>query len=51
MHPLKSPGPDGFAACFYQKAWDTVRSEVCIAILDFLNGGIFHKKLTKLLLL
>jgi hypothetical protein len=47
MHPLKSPGPDDFAACFYQKAWDTVRSEVCIAILDFLNGGIFHKKINK----
>jgi hypothetical protein len=43
MHPLKSLGPDGFAACFYQKAWDTVQSEVCTTILDFLNGGIFHK--------
>lgn len=41
MHPLKSPGPDGFATCFYQKAWDTIRNEVCTAVLEFLNGGGF----------
>lgn len=41
MGPLKSPGPDGFAACFYQKAWDTVRQKVCAAVLDFLNWGVF----------
>jgi hypothetical protein len=42
MHPLKSPRPDGFAVCFYQKAWSIVWSEVCAAVLDFLNGGVFH---------
>ena len=42
MHPLKSPGPDGFAARFYQKAWTIVRSELCAVVLDFLNGGDFH---------
>lgn len=41
MHPLKSPGPDGFAVVFYQKSWATIRNEVCLAILDFLNGGFF----------
>ena len=42
MHPLKSLGPNGFAACFYHKAWNIVRSEVYAAVLDFLNGSVFH---------
>jgi hypothetical protein len=45
MHPLKSPGPDGFAACFYQKSWATVKTEVCVAVLDFLNNGNFVNEL------
>ena len=42
MQSLKSLGPNGFVACFYQKPWNIVRSEVCVAVLDFLNGGVFH---------
>jgi hypothetical protein len=45
MHPLKSPGPDGFAACFYQKSWATVKIDVCMAVLDFLNNGVFDNDL------
>jgi hypothetical protein len=41
MHPLKSFGPDGFAACFYQKSWATVEKVVSQAALQFLNGGTF----------
>jgi hypothetical protein len=38
MGPLKSPGPDGFGACFYQTYWTVVGEEVSQVILSFLNG-------------
>lgn len=41
MHPLKSPGPDGFSVCFYHKLWATVGKVVSQAVLQFLNGGVF----------
>jgi hypothetical protein len=40
MHPLKSPGPDGFSACFYQRSWSVVRAKVCNAVLEFFNSGL-----------
>jgi hypothetical protein len=41
MHPLKSLGLDGFSACFYQQSWSTMKGEVCNAVLDYLNNGVF----------
>jgi hypothetical protein len=41
MHPLKSPGPDGFGSCFFQKHWQVVGEEVRRSVLDFLNFEIF----------
>lgn len=37
MHPLESPGPDGFVASFYQKNWRTVGPKVRAAVLSFLK--------------
>jgi len=45
MHPLKAPGLDGFPTAFYQKSWATTGSEVCRAVLHFLNGGLLDTKL------
>ncbi|XP_042965938.1 uncharacterized protein LOC122299618 [Carya illinoinensis] len=39
MAPLKSPGPDGFGACFFQKYWQVVGDEVSKTVLDWLNGN------------
>ncbi len=39
--PLKSPGWDGFVACFYQKSWGTGGNVVSKAVLNYLNGGPF----------
>jgi len=46
MHPLKSPGPDGYHAVFYQKNWRTVGRDVCKAVLFYLNGGQLDAGLT-----
>jgi hypothetical protein len=35
MAPLKPLGPDGFAACFYQKNWAIIGDEACIMFRDF----------------
>lgn len=47
MAPLKSPGPDDFAASFFQNSWDTVGEEVCRAALGFLNYKSFDAVINK----
>jgi hypothetical protein len=45
MHSLKSPRPDGKSAYFYQHSWATVKGEVSMAVLDFLNNEIFDSSI------
>lgn len=45
MAPFKFPSPNGFSAYFFQAYWPIVGFEVCKAVLQFLNEGIFDKDL------
>ena len=38
MSPYKSPGSDGFSACFYQKYWHVVGEDVCLVVMEFMKG-------------
>lgn len=36
---LKAPGPDGFNDLFFQKNWESVKTDVSKAVCEFFNGG------------
>lgn len=38
--PLKSPGPDGFPARFYQRNWGTIKADIIGAVRRFFQTGL-----------
>ncbi|GJV13950.1 putative reverse transcriptase domain-containing protein [Tanacetum coccineum] len=41
----RAPGPDGFTAAFFKKAWDVVGGDITCAIRDFFSNGKLLKEL------
>ena len=41
----KSPGPDGFSAYFYKKAWGSVGPDFCEAVREFFSSGQLLKQM------
>ncbi|KAK1684139.1 hypothetical protein QYE76_044987 [Lolium multiflorum] len=39
MHPDRSPGPDGLTAGFYIRHWNVLKTSICAAVRNFLDGG------------
>ncbi|XP_074300110.1 uncharacterized protein LOC141631324 [Silene latifolia] len=47
MGPMKSPGPDGIPAIFYQRCWHLVKKDCTKAILSILNSGVVLKEMNR----
>jgi hypothetical protein len=45
LGPLKTPGPDGIPATFYQKFWSTVRIDIINMVKAFFHSGFMLKSL------
>lgn len=44
---LRAPGPDGFNGLFYQKNWDCVKNDICLAVRGFFEGGMIPDELNE----
>ncbi|GKE14880.1 RNA-directed DNA polymerase, eukaryota, reverse transcriptase zinc-binding domain protein, partial [Tanacetum coccineum] len=46
----KAPGPDGYTACIFKKAWSVIGNEVCLAIKEFFRSGKLLKEVNSTLI-
>ncbi|XP_074304710.1 uncharacterized protein LOC141639512 [Silene latifolia] len=47
MGAMKSPGPDGIPAIFYQKCWHLIKKDFTKAVLSILNSGMVLREVNK----
>ncbi|XP_027090153.2 uncharacterized protein [Coffea arabica] len=50
MQPNKSPGPDGMPPYFFQKFWQTVKSDIVNAVQSFFHSGYLLKSINETLI-
>lgn len=50
MDSYKALRPDGFPACFYQKAWDAIGKSVVDMVLGVLHGGLINSGICDIML-
>ncbi|GJR84402.1 RNA-directed DNA polymerase, eukaryota, reverse transcriptase zinc-binding domain protein [Tanacetum coccineum] len=46
----KAPGPDGYSASFFKKAWSIVGKDVCLAVKEFFDTGKILRKINSTLI-
>lgn len=47
MGAMRAPGPDGLNGLFFQKNWDTIGGDVCVAIKEFFENGNLPSELNE----
>ena len=46
----KSPGPDGYSALFFKRAWDIIGMQLCDAVKEFFSSGSLLKQINHTLI-
>lgn len=41
----KSPGPNGYSAAFFKKAWSIIGSDLCLVVREFFQHGWLLRQL------
>ena len=44
IHPMKSPGPDGYSNSFFKVIWNDIGPKICITVQEFLATSEIHRQ-------
>ncbi|XP_062103874.1 uncharacterized protein LOC133814991 [Humulus lupulus] len=50
IHPVKSPGPDGYGASFFKVMWKEIGRDVSLAVLEFFETSFIPQSLNYIIL-